>query len=57
VLTIAEQNKRRRRWLSVLKSRGMAHSDTVREYILTDRGLQLLDSESETRGGKAVAGV
>jgi len=24
---------------------------------LTDRGLQLLDSESETRGGKAVAGA
>jgi circadian clock protein KaiC len=58
VLSIAEQNRRRRRWLSVLKSRGMAHSDTVREYKLTDRGLQVLDGEPETRsGGKAVAGV
>ena len=60
VLTIAEQSKRRRRWLSVLKSRGMAHSDSVREYMLTDRGLQVLDGEPEARNsgsGKAVAGV
>jgi circadian clock protein KaiC len=45
VLTIGEENRRRRRWLSVLKSRGMAHSNTVREYALTDQGLQVLDSE------------
>jgi circadian clock protein KaiC len=58
MLTIAEQNRRRRRWISVLKSRGMAHSDSVREYMLTDRGLSVLDGEPETRGaGKAVAGV
>jgi circadian clock protein KaiC len=60
VLTIAEQNKRRRRWLSVLKSRGMAHSDTVREYLLTERGLQVLDGEPEARSGggsKAAAGL
>jgi len=58
MLTIAEQNRRRRRWISVLKSRGMAHSDSVREYMLTDRGLSVLDSEPDTRGaGKAMAGV
>jgi circadian clock protein KaiC len=58
VLTIAEQNRRRRRWLSVLKSRGMAHSDRVREYKLTDQGLQVLDGEPEMHGGnKAVAGA
>jgi circadian clock protein KaiC len=58
VLTIAEQNRRRRRWLSVLKSRGMAHSDRVREYKLTDQGLQVLDGEPELHGGnKAVAGA
>ena len=43
VLTINEENRRRRRWLSVLKSRGMAHSNSVSEYLLTDRGLQVLD--------------
>ena len=45
VLTIDEENRRRRRWLSVLKSRGMAHSNSVREYALTNTGLQILDSE------------
>jgi circadian clock protein KaiC len=45
VLTISEEHRKRRRWLSVLKSRGMAHSNSVREYILTDNGLQVLDGE------------
>jgi circadian clock protein KaiC len=46
VLFINEENRRRRRWLSVLKSRGMAHSNSVREYLLTDHGLQVLDGGS-----------
>ena len=29
--------------LSVLKSRGMAHSNQVREFLLTDRGIELAD--------------
>ncbi|UOG74709.1 circadian clock protein KaiC [Hymenobacter tibetensis] len=33
----------RNRGLSILKSRGMAHSNQVREFIITDRGIQLLD--------------
>jgi circadian clock protein KaiC len=45
VLTINEENHKRRRWLCVLKSRGMAHSNSIREYVLTDQGLQVLDSE------------
>jgi circadian clock protein KaiC len=45
VLLINVENRRRRRWLSVLKSRGMAHSNSVREYMLTDHGLQVLDGE------------
>jgi hypothetical protein len=36
----------------------MAHSDRVREYKLTDQGLQVLDGEPELHGGnKAVAGA
>jgi circadian clock protein KaiC len=31
------------RGLNVLKSRGMAHSNQVREYLLTDRGIELRD--------------
>ncbi len=45
VLVINEEHRKRRRWLSVLKSRGMAHSNSVREYMLTDHGLQVLDGE------------
>jgi circadian clock protein KaiC len=33
----------RNRALYVLKSRGMAHSNQVREFLLTDRGVELVD--------------
>jgi circadian clock protein KaiC len=33
----------RNRGLYVLKSRGMAHSNQIREFILTDHGIELLD--------------
>ncbi|UOQ66055.1 circadian clock protein KaiC [Hymenobacter volaticus] len=33
----------RNRGLSILKARGMAHSNQVREFIITDQGIQLLD--------------
>jgi circadian clock protein KaiC len=33
----------RNRTLYVLKSRGMEHSNQIREFVLTDNGLQLLD--------------
>jgi circadian clock protein KaiC len=49
VLTIDVENRTRRRWLSVLKSRGMAHSNNVREYVLNNTGLQILDSEPVAR--------
>ncbi len=53
VLVINEENHKRRRWLTVLKSRGMAHSDSVREYMLTNHGLRVLDGEPsrESRSG------
>ena len=38
-----ETNGERNRTLYVLKSRGMAHSHQVREFILTDDGLHFLD--------------
>ncbi|HUE72556.1 MAG TPA: circadian clock protein KaiC [Pirellulaceae bacterium] len=37
-----EHNGERNRGLYVLKSRGMAHSNQIREFQLTDRGIQLL---------------
>jgi len=38
-----ESNGERNRGLYVLKSRGMAHSNQIREFLLTDHGIQLLD--------------
>ncbi len=38
-----ESNGERNRGLYVLKSRGMAHSNQIREFVLTDHGVDLLD--------------
>lgn len=38
-----EQDGERNRTMYVLKSRGMAHSNQVREFILTSHGVQLVD--------------
>jgi circadian clock protein KaiC len=38
-----ETNGERTRGLYVLKSRGMAHSNQVREFLLTDHGVDLVD--------------
>jgi circadian clock protein KaiC len=38
-----EHNGERNRGLLILKSRGMAHSNQVREFVLTDHGIQLTD--------------
>ncbi|WP_312419725.1 circadian clock protein KaiC [Anaerospora hongkongensis] len=38
-----ENNGERNRGLYLLKSRGMAHSNQIREFVLTDRGIELLD--------------
>lgn len=38
-----ELNGERNRGLYVLKSRGMAHSNQVREFVLTDHGIELID--------------
>lgn len=38
-----EYNGERNRGLYVLKSRGMAHSNQIREFVLTDHGVELLN--------------
>lgn len=38
-----EANGERTRGLYILKSRGMVHSHQIREFLLTDRGVELLD--------------
>ena len=46
-----------RRTLGVLKSRGMAHSNELRTFVLTDRGLQVLDPVSEPPLAMAIGGA
>lgn len=38
-----ESDGERNRGLYILKSRGMAHSNQIREFLLTDHGVELLD--------------
>jgi circadian clock protein KaiC len=43
LLKTIELSGERNRGLYVLKSRGMAHSNQIREFLLTPQGVQLLD--------------
>lgn len=43
LLRTIESNGERNRLIHVLKSRGTQHSNQVREFLLTDQGVQLLD--------------
>src|SRR5204862_6548665 len=45
-----EINGERNRMISVLKSRGMPHSNQAREFVLTKRGLQLIDGVRDVHG-------
>jgi circadian clock protein KaiC len=44
VMRNLENNGEHNRLLYILKSRGMAHSNQVREFILTDHGVELIDA-------------
>jgi circadian clock protein KaiC len=46
VLANSEAGGHYRRRLHVLKSRGMAHSNELRQFVLTDHGLNMLDAAS-----------
>jgi circadian clock protein KaiC len=50
VLANDEVGGRHHRGLYVLKSRGMAHSNELREFVLTDHGLTMLDAAGRPRG-------
>jgi circadian clock protein KaiC len=49
-----EANGERNRGIYVLKSRGMHNSNKVREFIINDQGLQLLDVATDTAGNVLV---
>jgi circadian clock protein KaiC len=44
LLRDVELGGERNRAMLILKSRGMAHSNQIREFLLTDRGLELIDA-------------
>src|SRR5262247_981082 len=44
LLVTLESSGERNRGLYVLKSRGMGHSNQIREFLLTDHGVELLDA-------------
>ena len=48
------EQRERNRGLYILKSRGMAHSNQVREFVLSDKGIQLIDVY--TGGGSVLTG-
>jgi circadian clock protein KaiC len=43
-LSDVEENGERNRILYIIKSRGTSHSNQVREYLMTDTGIQLIDA-------------
>ncbi|MBW8866336.1 MAG: circadian clock protein KaiC, partial [Acidobacteria bacterium] len=43
---------RHRRGVYVLKSRGMAHSNELREFVLSDRGLHVLEATGNVRAAR-----
>ena len=49
LMTNEQVQRRRRRWLYVLKSRGMAHSDETREFRITDKGISILAPQADAQ--------
>jgi circadian clock protein KaiC len=45
-----EYNGERTRGIYILKSRGMAHSNQIREFTITDRGIKLIDVYTGAEG-------
>jgi circadian clock protein KaiC len=50
LLVTLESSGERNRGLYVLKSRGMGHSNQIREFLLTDHGVELVDVYSGSGG-------
>ena len=49
---LVEVERTRRRSISVLKSRGMAHSNDVRDFRITERGIEILATPAGVGGGR-----
>jgi len=51
ILQNNEENNERNRYISVLKSRGMKHSNSIKRYAITDKGIQIAKSSQMEKGG------
>jgi circadian clock protein KaiC len=49
-----EANGERNRVIQIVKARGMAHSNQVREFVMTDRGIMLVDVSRRADGSVAI---
>ncbi len=49
-----EANGERNRAIQIVKARGMAHSNQVREFVMTDRGITLVDVSRRADGSVAI---
>ena len=49
LITTEQVDRKRRRWLYVLKSRGMAHSDETRQFRITSDGIDILRTSGRRR--------
>jgi circadian clock protein KaiC len=50
----AEANGERNRAIQIVKARGMAHSNQVREFVMTDRGIVLVEVSRRVDGSVAI---
>ena len=50
ILKNIEGNGERNRVFSIIKSRGMAHSNQLREFVISDKGIELLDLYKGSEG-------
>ncbi len=50
ILKNVEGNGERNRAFSIIKARGMGHSNQLREFVLSDKGIQLLDVYKGSEG-------
>jgi circadian clock protein KaiC len=49
-----EANGERNRTIQIVKARGMAHSNQVREFLMTDRGITLVEVSRRADGSVAI---
>jgi len=49
-----ETNGERNRTIQIVKARGMAHSNQVREFVMTDEGFQLVDVSRRVDGSVSI---